>query len=116
MHHHCASKFLTDSLSSHGFCSPYTVVQTYELRATVSQRTDIPVYTPDIFVHHVVDNVDHSIRTLEGSGTFHGMGIIATMTPGIQCRKTGNRRRHSRRRTHRYLRVQRAKYGCTAAI
>lgn len=87
MHHHFASKFLIDSLSSHGFCSPYTVVQKYERSAAVNQGTDIPGYAPDIFIHHVADNVDHNTRTLDGSGTFHGMGIIATMTPGIQCRK-----------------------------
>ena len=28
------------------------------------------------------DNVDHNIRTLDGYGTFHGMGIISTFTPG----------------------------------
>ena len=37
MHHHFASKFLIDSLSSHGFCSPYTVVQKYERSAAVNQ-------------------------------------------------------------------------------
>lgn len=87
MHHHFASKFLIDSLSSHGFCSPYTVVQKYERSAAVNQGTDIPSYAPDIFIQHVADNVDHNTRTLDGSGTFHSMGIIATMTPGIQCRK-----------------------------
>jgi hypothetical protein len=25
----------------------------------------------------VVDNVDHNIRTLDGTGSFHGMGMIA---------------------------------------
>ena len=87
MHHHLSSKFLIDSLSSHGFCSPYTVVQKLERSAAVNHGTDIPGYTPDIFVQHVADNVDHNTRTLDASGTFHGMGIIATITPGIQCRK-----------------------------
>ena len=27
------------------------------------------------------DNVDHNIITLDGKGTFHGMGMIAAMTP-----------------------------------
>ena len=30
------------------------------------------------------DNVDVDIRTIDGKGTFHGMGIICTTTP---CRK-----------------------------
>ena len=28
------------------------------------------------------DNVDHNILTIDGQGTFHGMGIIAALTPG----------------------------------
>jgi len=87
MHHHFASKFLIDSLNSHGFCSPYTVVQKYERSAAVNQGTDIPGYTPGRFIQHVADNVDHNTRTLDGSGTFHGMGIIATITPGIRSNK-----------------------------
>ncbi|WAR17805.1 hypothetical protein MAR_032399 [Mya arenaria] len=30
---------------------------------------------------YVADNVDHNIRTIDGHGTFHGMGIIACVTP-----------------------------------
>jgi len=33
------------------------------------------------------DNVDHNICTLDGSGTFHGMGIITMVTPGINVSK-----------------------------
>ena len=35
------------------------------------------------FVQYVADNinVDHSIKTLDGNNTFHGMGMIATVTP-----------------------------------
>ena len=32
----------------------------------------------------VADNVDHNSRTLEGINTFHGMGIIAAVSPGIK--------------------------------
>ena len=31
----------------------------------------------------MADNVDHDIRTIDGCGTFHGMAIIATLTPKI---------------------------------
>jgi len=31
------------------------------------------------------DNVDHNILTINGKGTFHGIGMIAATTPGIQC-------------------------------
>ena len=36
---------------------------------------------PKVFTQFTVDNVDHNIRILDGSGTFHGMGIIAISTP-----------------------------------
>ena len=35
----------------------------------------------------VADNVDHNTCTIDGKGTFHGMGIIATITLGIKASK-----------------------------
>ena len=35
------------------------------------------------FMQFVADNVDHNISTLDGHNTFHGMGIIATVTPKL---------------------------------
>ena len=32
------------------------------------------------FMQYVADNVDHNVRTLDGRGTFHGMGIISVST------------------------------------
>ena len=29
------------------------------------------------------DNVDHNIGTLDGKNTFHGMGMIAAVTPNL---------------------------------
>ena len=37
---------------------------------------------PDIALLFAGDNVDHNILTIDGRGTFHGMGIIAALTPG----------------------------------
>ena len=84
MHHHFGSRFLIDSLHAHGFCCPYSEVKKFERSAAVSQGTDLPVETSTHFVQHIADNVDHNIRTLDGHGTFHGMGIIATITPEIK--------------------------------
>ena len=39
------------------------------------------------FIQYIADNVDHNIRTLDGHGTFHGMGIIATCTPAKQYQR-----------------------------
>lgn len=38
-------------------------------------------------VKFIADNVDHDTRTLDGKGTFHGMGMIAAFTPGLPCNK-----------------------------
>ena len=32
------------------------------------------------FTQYIANNVDHTIATLDGKGTFHGMGIIAATT------------------------------------
>ena len=44
------------------------------------QCTDIPSLTPSHFVQYAAVNVDHNIITIDGKNTFHGMGIIATVT------------------------------------
>ena len=36
---------------------------------------------PKGFTQFVGDNVDHNIRTLDGSGTYHGTGITAIPAP-----------------------------------
>ena len=82
LHHHFGSRFLIESLHEHGFCSSYKEVQKFERCAAVAQNADIPQHEQDQFIQFVADNVDHNIRTLDGLNTFHGMGIIATVTPG----------------------------------
>lgn len=54
------------------------------MSAVASQRTDIPGYSDGRFIQYVADNVDHNIRTIDGHNTFHGMGIIAAVTPDIK--------------------------------
>ena len=83
LHHHYASLFLVDSLHHLGFCCSYQQVQEFELSAAFSHGTDIPNFN-DQSVQYVADNVDHNIRTLDGNDTFHGMGMITTVTPGIR--------------------------------
>lgn len=45
-------------------------------------------YVADIFGDGVVQfsahNVDHNLFTLDGSGTFYGMGIITSITLGVE--------------------------------
>ena len=83
VHHAFASRFLIDTLNSHGFCSSYNEVQRYSKNAAVQQSTDIPSFNGE-FVQYSADNVDHNVRTLDGRDTFHGMGIISTVTPGTK--------------------------------
>jgi len=84
MHHQFASQFLIDVLFQLGFCVSYTEVKKFEMSAAMTQGTDIPGITQEHFVQYVADNVDHNVCTLDGLGTFHGMGTIAAVTPGTQ--------------------------------
>ena len=81
MHYHFGSRFLIDSLHRHGFCSSYSEVQMFERNAAVASGTELNILDGDCLVQYVADNVDHNIRTIDGKNTFHGMGIIATITP-----------------------------------
>ena len=87
LHHHFASRFLIDSLHHHGFCCSYQEVHKFERNAAQSYGTDIPNLTTE-FVQYAADNVDHNIRTLDGHGTFHGMGMIAAITPGTRSSRS----------------------------
>ena len=94
MHHHFGSRFLIDSLNKHGFCVSYSEVLKYERCAVVHQGTKIPGVSesssaePTHFMHHVADNADHNSRTLDGRNTFHGMGIICSVTPAVSSSLT----------------------------
>ena len=55
-------------------------MQRFEKNAAQSHGTDIPNLTTE-FVQYVADNENHNICTLDGHDTFHGMGIIAAITP-----------------------------------
>ncbi|VDI23197.1 Hypothetical predicted protein [Mytilus galloprovincialis] len=81
MHHHFGSKFLLDTLYQLGFSSSYKEVQKHGVNSAL-QGDDSPQDLEGRCIQHVADNVDHNIRTLDGHGTFHGMGIIAGITPG----------------------------------
>ena len=53
------------------------------------------VHTPDKMVLFAADDVDHNIVTLDGKGTFHGMGMLAVVTPGNEVTHTVLRRKLS---------------------
>ena len=59
----------------------------FERSSAVAHGTDIPKLTTEHFRQYSGDNVDHNVRGLDGKGTFHGMGIIAVVTPGELIRE-----------------------------
>ena len=82
MHQHFGSRYLVDILNSHGFCLPYSEVIRFSTCAANFQGTDIP--TAGRFGQYIADNVDHNFRTLDGQGTYHGMGIAVAVSPGVK--------------------------------
>jgi hypothetical protein len=52
----------------------------FERCAAITSNTELNIQ-PNSVVQYVADNADHSLRTIDGMGTFHGMGIIAAITP-----------------------------------
>ena len=84
LHQHFSSKFLKDMLHSLGICSSYSEIQRFETNVAIPRGTDIPGYENGQFLQFIADYVDHNVRTLDGYGTFHGMGIIVGSTPGTK--------------------------------
>ena len=87
MHHHFRSRFLIDTLSAMGYCSSYSEVQRFEENASASVAPDPlggQIGLSETMLLFAADNVDHNIVTIDGKGTFHGMGMIAAVTPGRQ--------------------------------
>ena len=39
----------------------------------------------DQFLQFMANKIDHNTQTLDGLNTFHGMGMIKAVTPGIKC-------------------------------
>ncbi len=81
MYHHFASQFLINTLHEHGFTCSYPEVQKYEQNAAVSKNSIIPKNLQEHDIQFIADNVDHNVATIDGTGTFHGMCIVAALTP-----------------------------------
>ena len=90
MHHHFRSRFLIDVLSAMGYCSSYSEVLRFAVNAAASVAPDVlgSVNIANKILLFAADNVDHSIVSLDGKGTFHDMGMIAAVTPGHEITHT----------------------------
>ena len=79
------SKWLINVLHKLGFALGYDEVIVH--KQSVVKKQDLDSFAmfpfPGHFTQWVADNIDHNIVTLNGEGTFHGMGIISVSTPGI---------------------------------
>ena len=102
IHHLYRSKFIVDTLHEMGFCSSYKEVIRFEKNAADCVEPDVlggDVDLLEMSVLFAADNVDHSIITLDGKGKFHGMGVIASITPAKQMNYLIPRRQISELKT-----------------
>ena len=81
--HVFGSKWLVNELFKLGFPISYSEVNRFKKSVVANQPMGNSVINsyPKVFTQFAGDNVDHNIKTLDGSGTFHGMGVIAISTP-----------------------------------
>ena len=78
---HFSPGLLVDSLNALRFWSPYTEVLRLEMNAAIVSTLETFTTMADQCIPFVADNTDRNIRTLDGKEIFHGMGIIAALTP-----------------------------------
>ena len=81
--HVFGSKWLVNELFRLGFPISYSEVNRFKKSVVANKAIGNSVINayPKVFTQFVGDNVYHNIRTLDGSGTFHGKGIMAISTP-----------------------------------
>ena len=69
-----------DQLLKSGFGESYHEITRFKQTIVTNESVEqlLKPYTSG-FVAFIGDNGDHSVATLNGKGTFHGMGIIAAI-------------------------------------
>jgi len=81
--HMFGSQWLLNTLGRLGLSVSYDEVYRYKQCVVQSTVDDTPHQFPLSFTQFSGDNVDHNVCTLDGTGSFHGMGIISMTTPCI---------------------------------
>ena len=79
LHYHFASRFPIETLNSLGFSASYNHMQQLNQSTAVYEGTNIPEFNGQS-VQYAADNVQHTICTLVGKHTFHGIEIVAAVT------------------------------------
>ena len=92
--HKFGSKWLTNEVYKLGFSISPSEITQFKKSVMADKDNSIEVLLKGSFGQWVSDNVDHDVCTLDGKGTFHGMGIIvAGMTSEMDTRKENGIRR-----------------------
>ena len=83
MDHVFGSRWLVDEMSRLGLSISYDEVNRYKQSVIQSENLEnlLAEYLPGAFTQWVADNVNHNVASLDGTGSLHGMGIIAVSTP-----------------------------------
>ena len=73
------SKSMLQELAHLGYCVSYDEVTKYKQSVTAASEPGFArgECYPSALTRWVADNADHNVRTLDGTGTFHGMGIVS---------------------------------------
>ena len=79
--HAVGSKTLLIELSKLGHAISYDEVKRYKQSVVIDKDANNIDELTNGFTQWVAGNVDHTLATLDGKGTFHGMGIIACSLP-----------------------------------
>ena len=97
--HSFGSKLLNNHLSRFGFSITNDEVRLFKQTLMEKSEEALPKIPDGSFVQWIADNFDHNVRTLDGKGTFHGMGIIAAVTPSIATENFQSYKRSSVRKS-----------------
>ena len=84
LEHKYGHRDLVEMVNRLGFCSSYTEAGKYRSNAATVQGVDVLDDISYSFLQYEADNVDHASRTLDGYGSVHVMGQMATFTPAVQ--------------------------------
>ena len=79
--HVTGSKALLQLMSRYGFSVSYDEVNRFKQSVVQMDVEGKPAAGPANFTQWAADNVDHNVATLDGLGTFHGMGMISMTMP-----------------------------------
>ena len=86
MHHHFRSTYLIESLHNMGYSSSYNEALKFEQCAAMVLGSEVDgCLNQESILKFSADNVDHNLCTIDGHNTFHGMGMIASITNGSFC-------------------------------